>query len=315
MSLSAVALLLLFTHVESGRVVGVVLDRTGQVLPNAIVDLKVDSQTDVANTRTDQRGIFRFSSVKPGSYELVIQAAGFLRAVVRSVTVAEGKETALSPVTLTEVQGPQGPETFPAPDSQVGSVRTLALPTTSRGLPSIPHGAIEDAWRQQGIVLKAGGRANGAQERAQSVCEIVTNLDRYSGKLVTVRARIQSDVDVWLAADDCKTAIRVGELGFDNLIAVAWPNSPIVKLKGPNVEFPYDAASGDRLEAALGSRDIHTQKLYANIVGMIVTRVPPLALVINRPGGPVRVGFGHLGAAPAQIIVKEISNIEVVPRP
>jgi|SRR5581483_2304337 len=151
-----------------------------------------------------------------------------------------------------------------------------------------------------------------AQEKVQSVCEILEHLDRFSGKLVSIRAKV---VDLWLAAEDCKADIRVEGVGFDNLIAMEWPDSAIVRLKGPKVPFTHDDRSFRRLEAVLGSTDSHTHSIYADVEGLIVTRNPPQALVWKNLGGEnIRIGFGHLGQAPAEIIVKLISNIEIVPR-
>lgn len=152
-----------------------------------------------------------------------------------------------------------------------------------------------------------------AQEKVQTVCEILEHLDRFSGKLVSVRAKV---LDLWLEAEDCKVDIRVEGVAFDNLIAVEWPDSEMVRLKQqPKVPFSHDDRSFRRLEAVLGSTDKRTHSVYADVEGLIVTRNPPLALVWKNLGGEnIRIGFGHLGQAPAEIIVKLISAIEIVPR-
>lgn len=155
-------------------------------------------------------------------------------------------------------------------------------------------------------LLAAMGSSAFAQVNV-AVCDILVNLGHYSGKMVRVSARIEGGAGAWLAPPaSCPLKIRVANHDFQNLIAIAWPDSPAVQLRGPKVAFDTDKVSSKSLEQALASPGSKTQDLYGEIEGLIVTRQPPLAL-IGRNGAPI--GFGHLGIAPAQIIVKQISNL------
>jgi hypothetical protein len=136
---AAIILLLLVAldaRADDGRVVGVVLDASGAILPNAILDLKRDANTDIASGRTDQKGAFLLPHVRPGSYDLVVQFDGFLQAVVRGVIVSDGKETRVPSVTLPYPPQPSI-QLDPSPplDFRVGSVKLVKIWTTSRGLP------------------------------------------------------------------------------------------------------------------------------------------------------------------------------------
>ena len=68
---------------------GRVEDATGGVVAEASVSLLSPQQAPVASTRSDAQGRFRFDSVSPGSYLVVVQAPGFA-AQRTAVLVKEG---------------------------------------------------------------------------------------------------------------------------------------------------------------------------------------------------------------------------------
>jgi len=62
----------------SGSMQGTVQDPAGAMVPNAKIQLK-NTDTGVASSATsDQAGLYRFLSLAPGSYEITVQAAGFI---------------------------------------------------------------------------------------------------------------------------------------------------------------------------------------------------------------------------------------------
>ena len=61
----------------NGNVQGTVADPTGAVIPKAKVTLH-NTQTNVdVSTTTDQAGLYRFTGVVPGPYQVVVAATGF----------------------------------------------------------------------------------------------------------------------------------------------------------------------------------------------------------------------------------------------
>jgi hypothetical protein len=61
----------------TSNVQGVVQDQTSAAIPNATVRLRSLS-TDVARTtKTSDAGVYRFSSLQPGGYDISVEAAGF----------------------------------------------------------------------------------------------------------------------------------------------------------------------------------------------------------------------------------------------
>src|SRR3954468_23634396 len=62
---------------DTGTVSGTVVDSSGQVVPGASVTLVNEATADVRTAATDQRGVFSFGGVPPGSYTVKIELQGF----------------------------------------------------------------------------------------------------------------------------------------------------------------------------------------------------------------------------------------------
>jgi hypothetical protein len=114
-----------------------------------------------------------------------------------------------------------------------------------------------------------------------------------------------------VVGEDCPKAIRVGEVEFENLISLEWPDNPAVRARGQKIPFGLDETSFLLFERTLASSNRASEDVYATFEGLLITRTPPFNLV--HPRYPAqRLGFGHLGAAPAEIVVKQVSDIEIV---
>jgi len=93
---SAFALLLLLTAtaraqetIDTASVSGRVVDPQNGVLPGATVTLRQRETNATRTTETDREGRFRFTYLKVGAYELLVQLAGFAD-VHRSLTLSAG---------------------------------------------------------------------------------------------------------------------------------------------------------------------------------------------------------------------------------
>ena len=80
---------------QSAAVTGEVADPSGAVLPNVKVNLTNSKTNATQRTTTNSAGIYNLQSVQPGTYKLVVEAAGFARYEQDSVVV-----TATQSVTL-----------------------------------------------------------------------------------------------------------------------------------------------------------------------------------------------------------------------
>lgn len=80
---------------ETGQITGTVRDTTGAVVTGAKVTAKSSTTGLTRETTTNSLGIYVLSSLKPDTYEVTIEAAGF-RKFTRSVPVAVGSNNDIS---------------------------------------------------------------------------------------------------------------------------------------------------------------------------------------------------------------------------
>ena len=80
----------LWAQLDSGTVSGTVLDPAGKSVPGAKVSLRGEATGTTYSTVSSTVGNFNFPSVRPGSYELTVVAAGFKAQVQRGLVVSVG---------------------------------------------------------------------------------------------------------------------------------------------------------------------------------------------------------------------------------
>ena len=85
----------------SGRIAGSVADSSGAPVSGAAITLSLPGSSRAmltAESSTD--GAFRLTGIRPGDYELTVDAQGFARTTIRAVNVDTARETDLPPITL-----------------------------------------------------------------------------------------------------------------------------------------------------------------------------------------------------------------------
>lgn len=85
---------------NTGRITGTVVDATGAVVPGATIQLSMATGGVAASTATTTDGLFVFSAIQPGTYELVVEAAGFAKQIIRELKVDPGRETSVPAIKL-----------------------------------------------------------------------------------------------------------------------------------------------------------------------------------------------------------------------
>lgn len=158
------------------------------------------------------------------------------------------------------------------------------------------------------VRLRKPARETGAgQVSVISVCDVLADLDSYRDRIAAVRGVFTYR---GLRQDGCPT-----ELITDNR---HWP--PVLDLAavegvwqrdGQKFTFRTDHAGWDGLErtAIEAGKQGQSVEIWATIVGQVGAverRVLPDGRVI---GG----GYGHLGALPAELVVKEVKDVVVKP--
>src|SRR5690349_24483270 len=72
----------------AGRVTGTVVDATGAAVPGAAVSLQLPGSGSAAySTVSSSSGDFTILTVSPGTYDLAVEAKGFLKSVISGLKV------------------------------------------------------------------------------------------------------------------------------------------------------------------------------------------------------------------------------------
>jgi hypothetical protein len=87
---------------------------------------------------------------------------------------------------------------------------------------------------------------------------------------------------------------------------------PTDLLRVHDVTFRWNRGAFDRLTPAFLSADRERHVVKATFVGLLETR-PDLEQLVGPKDQPL--GFGHLGAAPAQMLIKDIIDVAVEDKP
>ncbi len=133
-------------QLDAGVIAGTILDPTGKVVPEAKVTVREESTGTSYTTASSSTGYYVFPSVRPGSYDVTVTAAGFKTAAHNGVTVAIGAHSAqditLAVGSRTEtVTVSSGTQTLDAESSDIGtSIQPLQvedLPLTVQGFRSL----------------------------------------------------------------------------------------------------------------------------------------------------------------------------------
>src|SRR5215468_550025 len=86
---------------STGRISGSVVDASGAAVPGAAVRLFLTGGAQpVLSTETTAEGLFSLISVRPATYDLAVEAQGFVKTTLRGLKVDPARETNVPPVKL-----------------------------------------------------------------------------------------------------------------------------------------------------------------------------------------------------------------------
>lgn len=81
---------------DGGTLEGVVADRSGAVVPGVSLKARNLQTSILLTTSSNERGLFRFSVLPVGTYDLVAECAGFAPLIIHNVTVTIGAHVTLN---------------------------------------------------------------------------------------------------------------------------------------------------------------------------------------------------------------------------
>jgi hypothetical protein len=148
-------------------------------------------------------------------------------------------------------------------------------------------------------------------ETLVTVCEVLNNRTSYDGKLVALIGRWSpTDEGFWLT-DNCSQAVKTESYTWSNIIYLAYdPVKKSLFATKPKV----DAIVAKTRIADMTARQATQDKLeWAVVYGRIETKAE-LPVVVASDGKTILpAGYGHLSAAPAQIIYRQ-NDLVILPK-
>ena len=150
-----------------------------------------------------------------------------------------------------------------------------------------------------------------------SVCEVIEHRDEYNGKMVGIRGAVEAtDEGIWLtAAADCKYKLVTKGFIWPDMVSLEYPNN---SSKDPteHTDFEVDWTAMNTVGIAIPKGfNPETDEIIKTYVGLFQTYADLGSHVFPEvPGGKywLKFGFGHLGAAPARILVKTVKDVTAV---
>lgn len=87
---------------QSGRLTGIVAHSSGARIPQVVAELTSEAAPDRAfRTVTDSLGVYSFSALPPGEYDLQLSRPGFSPLTLRSIRISQGDQRELPALQLT----------------------------------------------------------------------------------------------------------------------------------------------------------------------------------------------------------------------
>ncbi|MDE1163378.1 MAG: carboxypeptidase regulatory-like domain-containing protein [Acidobacteriaceae bacterium] len=135
-----------YAQTSQGSITGEVKDATGALVPNAFVTATNTDTHVKLHVKSNESGLFIFTSLVPGPYEVETTANGFSRSVVTNITVSAAQTV------TTNVQLATGSETYQV---TVESSDSLLSKDTSDVSTTVDHSLIEELPYPERSALEA----------------------------------------------------------------------------------------------------------------------------------------------------------------
>lgn len=188
------------------------------------------------------------------------------------------------------------------------------------------HGRVYLRWVQIVIVrtlalslgLSAALFAQSGKKETSSlpiltVCEILASPLQYDGQLIRIRDVIRgTDEGAWFAGEQCPGVFVTEGYVWPALISLELPGNPL-QLHSVDFQFSFESQQKLAPKYAQLQRRVTEDCIAWTYTGVFETRkdwTGPEAKTIDP--GRLR-GFGHLSAAPGQLILKSADDVTAIP--
>jgi hypothetical protein len=169
--------------------------------------------------------------------------------------------------------------------------------------------------------LLAAGASMASSQQAQptstlTACKLFQDLLAYSGKMITVRGRLEITRHGWFLgpAEACPHRFIVGGKVWPNGLSIDLAGSSVVS---PPVSFDLDKARVDRMDDLLSFLKGRTPQEAGVVIIATFTGELRTGRIVKEMLGPVPISehytgaFGHGGECPAQLVIKTVEEIVI----
>jgi len=158
------------------------------------------------------------------------------------------------------------------------------------------------------LLAQSDASPNPARLPTVSVCELLAAPLEYDGKLIRIRDLTKgTDEGLWLSTNLCPGVFVTDGFEWPTLIYVIYP---LDELLTRAVDFGFDWTSSERANRRYKElrRTYPDDCILWTYTGLFETRREWQMMVIGKPRG-----FGHLSAAPGQLIAKSVDDVSPMP--
>jgi len=145
---------------------------------------------------------------------------------------------------------------------------------------------------------------------------LIVHRNEFDGKMVAVRGAVEgTDEGAWLrSSQNCKYKLVTRGITWPNVISLEYPNNESTN-PADHVDFDVDWEAIYTVGVAVPkgfNRKI--DQIVKTYVGLFQTYPDLDSRVSSDKGDALKAGFGHLGGAPARILVKTVRDVAAVRR-
>jgi len=147
--------------------------------------------------------------------------------------------------------------------------------------------------------------ATGAEETATrvAICDVLRDPVKWNEKMVEVSGPILAVQNYWVMGQGCDGVLNIKETTFPSGFVLA----PLPDVQHQNSK---DYEAWVKLDVLTLEATRTKRQVFATVTGRFETR-DPIDSLINESAPNKYQGFGHMGGAPGQIIVKIIRNLRI----
>jgi hypothetical protein len=148
-------------------------------------------------------------------------------------------------------------------------------------------------------------KQNTATSEDVTVCDLLANVSRYRGQVVTLRGVYWNGL-----RDHCSQPLVTGDHVWPS--AVNLVDSEYPSFASDVAHFKTDVRSWDELDAIVlrEAKARRREAIWVSVTGLV--RAPASYV---REDGKVVAGYGHLGTLPVELVVKQIRDVLIKPTP